>query len=121
MDEDRDYVNNQSRKSNRNKQTKKQSSLYRHEKDELDRLIDSRAKSRGGWGQMSSVNSDITKEIEELLRKKDNSMGNNNGRPSSISNAGRQSLVKQGYAYDGLTLSIKFLINQILMLVELVP
>jgi hypothetical protein len=31
--------------------------------DELDKLIDSRAKSRGGWGEMSSVNSDITKEI----------------------------------------------------------
>jgi hypothetical protein len=32
-------------------------------------------------------------------------MGNNNGRPSSISNAGKHSLSKQGYAYDGLTLS----------------
>lgn len=68
--------------------------------------MDSRAKSRGGWGEMSSVNSDITKEIDELLKKKENGMGsNNNGRPSSISNAGKQSLSKQGYAYDGLTLS----------------
>lgn len=54
---------------------------------------------------MSSVNSDITKEIDELLKRKENGLGNNNGRPSSISNAGKQSLSKQGYAYDGLTLS----------------
>jgi hypothetical protein len=60
-DEDRDYVNNKSRQSNRNKPTKKESSIYRNQQDELDKLIDSRAKSRGGWGEMSSVNSDITK------------------------------------------------------------
>lgn len=69
-DEDRDYFNNKSRESNRNKQTKKESSLYRNQQDELDKMIDSRAKSRGGWGEMSSVNSDITKEIDELLKKK---------------------------------------------------
>ncbi len=60
-DEDRDYVNNKSRQSNRNKQTIKESSIYRNQQDELDKLIDSRAKSRGGWGEMSSVNSDITR------------------------------------------------------------
>jgi predicted nucleotide-binding protein (sugar kinase/HSP70/actin superfamily) len=105
-DEDRDYANNKSRQSNRNKQTKKESTLYKNQHDELDKLMDSRAKSRGGWGEMSSVNSDITKEIDELLKKKENGIeSNNNGRPSSISNAGKQSLSKQGYAYDGVTLS----------------
>ncbi len=44
---------------------------------------------------------------------------NNNGRPSSISNAAKQSLSKQGYAYDGLTLSNLSFIVQIQMLVEL--
>jgi len=39
------------------------------------------------------------------LRKKENPVGINNGRPSSFSNAGRQTLSKQGYAYDGLTLN----------------
>ena len=67
---------------------------------------------------MSSVNSDITKEIDELLRKKQNGFGNNNnGRPSSISNAGKQILSKQGYAYDGITLS-KFSIIQTQTLAE---
>ncbi len=37
-----------------------------------------------------------------MLRKKDNT---NTGRPSSISNAGKQSLARQGYAYEGMTLS----------------
>ena len=62
-DEDRDYinVNNKSSQSNRNKHTKKESSLYKNQNDELDKLMESRAKSRGGWGEMSSVNSDITK------------------------------------------------------------
>ena len=86
--------------------------------DELDKLMHSRAKSRGGgeWGEMSSVNSDITKEIQELLKKKDNGMGSN-GRPSSISNAGRQTLMtKQPYAYEGMTLSNFDIILQILML-----
>lgn len=45
------------------------------------------------------------------MRKKENPIGVNNGRPSSISNAGRQTLSKQGYAYDGLTLSKLFLKN----------
>lgn len=99
-------MNNQSRKSSRYKPEKRSS---RQERDELDRLIDSRAKSRKGWDEMSSVNEDITKEIEELLRKKENPIGGgNNARPSSISNAGRQTLAKQGYAYDGLTLSNSF-------------
>lgn len=50
-EEDRDYANNNSRRSNRSsKNPKKESSLYKEQKDELDRLIDSRAKSRGGWG-----------------------------------------------------------------------
>ena len=45
------------------------------------------------------------------MKKKENGLGNNNnGRPSSISNAGKQSLSKQGYAYDGLTLS-NFCVN----------
>jgi hypothetical protein len=39
------------------------------------------------------------------LKQKDAFVSNNNGRPSSISNAGKQSLSKQGFSYDGLTLS----------------
>ena len=68
---------------------------------------------------MSSVNSDITKEIEDLLRKKEtnpNKLENqlrrkdNNQleRPNSISNAGKESLARQAFSYDGITLSNYF-------------
>ena len=43
------------------KAPRKQYDKLKNEEDELDRLMKSRQKSRGGWGEMSSVNSDITK------------------------------------------------------------
>ncbi len=38
-------------------------------------LIESRKKSRGGWGELSSVNSDMVNEIDHMLK--------NNQRPKS--------------------------------------
>jgi hypothetical protein len=40
---------------------RKKSEGWKQPKDELDKMLISRQKSRGGWGEMSSVNSDITK------------------------------------------------------------
>lgn len=52
---------------------------------------------------MSSVNSDITKEIEELLRKKETQK---NDRPTShLSNAGRQTLSRHGVQYEGQSIN----------------
>lgn len=65
-------------------------------------MMQSRQKSRGGWGEMSSVNSDITKQIEQLLKKKE---GKNERPTSHLSNAGRQTLSRHGLQYEGQSLA----------------
>ena len=141
--EDEDYMASRggSRKAARNEN--KEYSSYNRQVDQLDKLIEQdRGKSRGldknnsnhnQWGEMSSVNSDITKEIEDLLRKKGNANSrppshgnnyhegyynnNNNGeeRPNSrLSNAAKQSLSRHGYEYGGASIAtISKLLNYI--------
>jgi hypothetical protein len=59
--------------------------------DELDRFVGSREGKR--WG-MSTVRDDITKEIEDLLKKKDRE-------GSRLGEAGRQTLSRGGLPYEG--------------------
>lgn len=55
--------------------------------EELDMLLQSRKKSRGGWGEMSSVNEDMVNEIENM-------MDNKQQRPKShLSSVGEKSLL----------------------------
>jgi len=75
-----------------------QSRKSQRQMDELDRLVDSRA-GQNKW-EMSTVKDDITKEIEELLKKKDNKGGNQQqSYNSQMSQAGRQVLSRGGLPY----------------------
>jgi len=75
-----------------------QSRKSQRQMDELDRLVDSRA-GQNKW-EMSTVKDDITKEIEELLKKKDNKGGNHQqSYNSQMSQAGRQVLSRGGLPY----------------------
>lgn len=63
-------------------------------KEELDQLLKSRSKSRGGWGEMSSVNDDIVVEIDKMLQPRQ--------RPKShLSSMGERTLYS--YENDKLT------------------
>lgn len=67
----------------------------RGDRDELDKLVDDR---NGNKWEMSTVRDDITKEIEELLKKKDNG---GSLQPSTIGRSGRQVVSRGGLPYDG--------------------
>ena len=69
----------------------------RSEKDELDKLVDNK------W-QMSTVKEDITKEIEQLLQKKDNN-NINSLQPSQVDTRQVSRGSRGGLPYDGPALN----------------